>query len=174
VNDSPATRCFVAAGVSDPGVLQELATLPLAEIDAICRSVAEQPHSYNPPGLIVALARTGFGAALRRKHDHGARCGRGGRAPALQPARTTSRCELAAPSAGAQAPAASSEWSTLWSAAKQLLAERLPVPEFAAWFDITSLVSYSEGQAIIGVPHVFARDTLSSTYQPLIAEVLQT
>jgi chromosomal replication initiation ATPase DnaA len=92
----------------------------------------------------------------------------------MQPARTTSRHELVALGAGAQAPAASSEWSTLWSAAKQLLAERLPAPEFAAWFDITDLVSYDEGQAIIGVPHIFARDTLSSTYQPLIAEVLQT
>jgi hypothetical protein len=42
----------------------ELKNEPLREIEAIVRYVAQQPRCYTPPGLIVALARRKFGAAL--------------------------------------------------------------------------------------------------------------
>jgi hypothetical protein len=174
-SDTPVVRRLITAGVADPNVLQELEALPFPEIDAICRYVAAQPHSYNPPGLIVALARTGLGPALLGRRGSGAvRQRQSGRRAA------TRQTHAAASMAAADLPSAAldakpqSEWSALWTAALQLLRERVPAAEFAAWFEATRLVAYRDGQAVIAVPNVFARETLINAYQALIGDVLQT
>jgi hypothetical protein len=172
--DTPAVRRLIAAGVADPTVLQELQAMPLAEIDAICGYVAAQPHSYNPPGLIVALARTGLGPALLGRRSSNA-------AHQRHPGRRAARpAHAAASTAASDLPSAGpgtetlGEWAALWAAALQLLAERVPAAEFAAWFEATRLVAYRDGQAVIAVPHVFARDTLAGAYHVLLTEALQT
>lgn len=175
VDGTPTVRRLAQAGVADPSVLQELSTRPLAEIEAICRYVAQQPHSYNPPGLIVALARTGLGPALLRRREPSAkRRGGVGRRSAPRSTGSVSCPAPMEPVAVTQGTAEQSERSALWVAAKQLLAERTSATEFAAWLDVTQLVAYRDGEAIIGAPNVFARDTLLSTYQSSIAEVLRT
>lgn len=173
--DTPSVRRLIEAGVADPSVLHELAVMPIAEIEAICRYVAQQPDCYNPPGLIVALARTGLGPALLHRRESSAKRRRG--AGSMSPRRSTgsASCPTAIePLAVTQGTAEQSEWSALWVAAKQLLAERTSAAEFAAWIDITKLVGCRDGEAIIGAPNVFARDTLLSTYRSSIAEVLRT
>lgn len=172
---SPVMGRLIEAGVADPGVLQELDRTPLAEIDAICRYVAAQPNCYNPPGLIVALARSGSGAVLLRKSGTAAARRRSTRR------RTTlrqSEMSAAAPGNEHGTPEAqihpAGEWSELWSAVQTHLAERVPASEFAAWLQETHLVAYREGRAIVGVPNVFARDKLGITYGSAIAEALRT
>lgn len=168
--DTPTVRRLIEVGVADPSVLQELQALPVAEINAICRYVAAQPNSYNPPGLIVALARTGFGPALLRKQ--GAKAAQRSFTGRLDTAgQSAASGELISAAPGADAPG---EWSQLWADSKKLLAERVPTAEFAAWFEATRLITYQPGQAIIGVPNVFARDTLTITYQSLIVDALET
>lgn len=173
LGERPVVRRLVEAGVADRSVLQELASMPLVEIEAICRYVARQPHTYNPPGLIVALARTGLGPALLRRQEPSAGHQRAARGSG-QPRSARAACRGGAEPVAATGEAAPSEWSALWTAARQLLAERMSAAEFAAWLDVTSLVTYHAGQAVIGVPNVFARDMLTSRYQPSIVEVLHT
>lgn len=175
VADAPGVRRLVEAGVADPGVLQDLAAMPLAEIDAICRYVAQQPHSYNPPGLIVTLARTGLGPALLRRRERSTKRRSAAGAVSAPRASGNPPCQATvAPGTAVQETTEPSEWSTLWSTSKQLLAERIAAAEFTAWLDATQLIAWDGGRAVIGVPNVFARDALMSTYQSSIAEVLHT
>lgn len=172
-SESPVIKRLVEAGVADPGVLHELRNTPLAEIDIICRYVATQPNTYNPPGLIVALTRTGMGAALLRQgHQNGCRSRPQRRQRAARQRALEAGLTLPDPTVHPSGTVIPNEWSQLWITAQQLLVERLPETEYAAWFADTKLISHKDGQAVIGVPNVFARESLDLTYRQVISDVL--
>ncbi|HEY0734784.1 MAG TPA: DnaA N-terminal domain-containing protein [Herpetosiphonaceae bacterium] len=62
----------------------------------------------------------------------------------------------------------------IWQRALNHLRQQLPYGEFETWIKATSLIQVAEQQAIVGTPNIFARDKLTETYAPLIAETLHT
>jgi chromosomal replication initiation ATPase DnaA len=66
------------------------------------------------------------------------------------------------------------EYPNLWAVAQTSLAKRIPAAEFAAWIEETRIVAYRDGQAVIAVPNVFARDAIDITFRSDIVDVLQT
>lgn len=62
----------------------------------------------------------------------------------------------------------------IWQRALNHLRQQLPYGEFETWIKATSLIQVAEQQAIVGTPNIFARDKLTETYAPLIADTLHT
>lgn len=69
---------------------------------------------------------------------------------------------------------ASPETPDIWQSALNHLCQQLPYGEFETWIKETSLIQVAEQQAIVGTPNIFARDKLTETYAPLIADTLRT
>ncbi len=170
--DTPATRKLIEAGVDNGTVLQELNAKPVAEIAAVCRYVAAQPNSYNPPGLVVALSRQGFGAQLLRRH----------RNSYAQPGVSVCRpepngslieqkpvLEESAPDT-CMRPGAYVE---LWTRIQAELAQQIPHVEFDTWIKETYLAALTNDRAFIGTPNVFARDKLAIDYRDVLVHALQ-
>jgi hypothetical protein len=169
--DAPATptaRCLVQAGVLDI-MSNELKDEPLREIDAIVRYVAQQPHCYNPPGLIVALARAKFGAALLHspRPDQAAGPRRRGSAGGA-----ASGGAMGHPDAR-RAPAPNPT-DPRWDQVLAALKLQVSVSEFTTWLTATWLVEVADGVATIATPNIFARETLEGRFLPLITGALQT
>ncbi|MDP9315449.1 MAG: helix-turn-helix domain-containing protein [Chloroflexota bacterium] len=172
IADTPTTRRLLEAGVDNRAVLQELSAKPVAEIAAVCRYVAAQPNSFNPPGLIVELSRQGFGARLLRRHRSGQ----------AQPGVPVSRLEingnlieqkpvLEDPAIGARMrPGAYVE---LWTRIQVELAQQMPHAEFDTWIKETYLAALTNDRAFIGTPNVFARDKLAIDYRDVLVHALQ-
>ncbi len=174
LNDNRVVQRLIQAGVADPGVLQELQNTPLSEIEAVCRYVAAQQNCYNPPGLVVSLVRAGIGAALLRKSCIPAERQRSGRRRSTGHRTVRASTAPSYTSSASRSEAEIGDGTTdLWTAAQAVLAERIPASEFAAWLQETRIVAYRDGQAVIGVPNVFARDKLDIMYRSDIVEVLQ-
>jgi hypothetical protein len=62
----------------------------------------------------------------------------------------------------------------LWQGVLNDLRQHLPYSEFETWIKETTLIQVAEQQAIVGTPNIFARDKVSETYVPLIANTLQS
>ncbi len=172
IGNTPVTRHLIEAGVTNGAVLQELNTKPVAEIAAICRYVAAQPNSYNPAGLVVALARQGFGTLLLRPH----RVRRPQpKWPAYGSADQARQDEQSSAQDGRLRDkyVPSNEHVQLWADVQATLAQRMPLSEFDTWIRETYLAALTDDQAFIGTPNVFARDKLSMDYLNAIADALQ-
>lgn len=81
-----------------------------------------------------------------------------------------------APTIPADTPAASnsrdSPLDARWSRVQAALREQLPAHEFETWLAETRLIACADGQAIVGVPNIFARDKLTDSYAAHITEAL--
>ncbi len=171
-SDVPATPVMhqlMEAGVDNVAVLQELSAKPLAEITAVCRYVAHQPNSYNPPGLIVALARHGFGQALLRRKGRGqqlqARCN-----PRHQIGTDQNMPIQAVPSLSHEMPPR--EQSELWTKTQAVLEAAVPRNEFDTWIKESYLAALTDNYVVIGASNVFTRDKLQTVYREAIVEAL--
>lgn len=87
---------------------------------------------------------------------------------------TASAPSSASPSTvqGHTSEAASPQSPDIWQRALDRLRQQLPYGEFETWIKETSLIQVDEQQAIVGTPNIFARDKLTETYAPLIADTL--
>jgi hypothetical protein len=165
------TQRLIHTGVLDI-IADELKDEPLPEIDAIVRYVAQQPHCYNPPGLIVALARAKFGATLlhsaRPNHAAGQRRSNGSRgaASAGAPSHPDAR--------HAPVDLASRPGDPRWQRVLDLIKPQVAADEFTTWLSATWLVEVVDGVATIATPNVFARETLEGRFLPLITAALHT
>lgn len=59
-------------------------------------------------------------------------------------------------------------WQSLWQSVHVALAGAVPPYEYETWLRETALLDVSHGTAIVGVPNVFARDTVASRYRDAI------
>lgn len=57
----------------------------------------------------------------------------------------------------------------IWQEILQLIDKELKKPSFETWFKSTNLISYENGQLIVMVPNIFAKDWLDQRYLPLIS-----
>ncbi|MBV9790343.1 MAG: hypothetical protein JOZ51_19285, partial [Chloroflexi bacterium] len=109
----------------------------------------------------------------RLPHDHpklppsSAQSQRGSAASAPSPVSTPA-------AQGHTSEAASPQSPDVWQRALAQLRQQLPYGEFETWIKETSLIQVDEQQAIVGTPNIFARDKLTETYAPLIADTLRT
>ena len=60
----------------------------------------------------------------------------------------------------------------MWDAALGVLQLEVPKADFAAWFRDTHFVSGSDDEVVIGVPTVFAKETVERKYLPLVSKAL--
>ncbi|HEX6291907.1 MAG TPA: DnaA N-terminal domain-containing protein [Herpetosiphonaceae bacterium] len=159
---SPVVQPLATIGVCGPGVLDELSGYAGDEIAAICRYVARQRNSYNPAGLAVFLARSGFGRALLRTRQ----------GPAAQP--VPHLAPVAPPTGAADAPghARDSRLVALWTEAQAQLAQQMTTHEFVTWVQETQLVALDETRAVVGVPTIFAREQVQAVYAQQMADAL--
>lgn len=152
------TDALRAAGLTDPLVINELQAEPLHEIQAIIRYVSRQRHIDNPPGLIVALARTKVGTAL------------------CTPTHTLlgtqrRRVPAAVPVPAATSPVKKVADQPVSMVADQIeaqlhgqLRERLAPNEWAIWCIDLHLLDITNDNAIMGVPNCLVRDMLARQY----------
>ena len=69
-------------------------------------------------------------------------------------------------------PPVSRSAADIWQMALNDLALSMPAPTFETWVRDTNVLSYEDGEFVIGVPHAFARDWLSKRLQPQIKRIL--
>ncbi len=141
---NPVTGALQAAGLTDPVVINELQGEPLNEIEAIIRYVARQRHIDNPPGLIVALARTKAGVALCRSSRSRPK------APCQVPPVTSSVIQGAAGT-----PSAEPEITAQISAHLQ---RHIAPDVWTVWFANLCVLDITETSMVVGVPNCLARD----------------
>jgi hypothetical protein len=77
-----------------------------------------------------------------------------------------------APSASAQAEPLDATLTQTWQQVLHCLRQALPAQEFLTWFSDAALVHLTPERAVVGVPNIFARDTLTQCYQAQIAQAL--
>lgn len=177
----------------------QLQQTPLDELRAVSRYLDQQHNVKNRPRLFAALAVQGFGGLLlagrapqRLAHGkHGS-----GRAPQAQGARAddhlkyvsgalapyiqggSTQLEAAAVPAdpGSQAVPAEppSPIRQTWQQVLELMRPTLTEGEFRTWFADARLLQVEDGQAVIGTPHIFAREKLTDCYQAQLIEALRT
>ncbi len=152
------TDALRAAGLTDPLVINELQAEPLHEIQAIIRYVARQRHIDNPPGLIVALARTNVGAALCTP-PHRPLGTRRQRVPAAVPvpAATSAVNRVADQPVNRVA-------DQIEAQLHGQLRQRLAPDEWAIWCTDLHLLDITNDNAIMGVPNCLVRDVLGRQY----------
>lgn len=61
----------------------------------------------------------------------------------------------------------------LWRTTLSALARQLPAGEFETWLRSSELLEIREQQAVIGVPHIFAREKVATLYADIIEGQLQ-
>ena len=59
-----------------------------------------------------------------------------------------------------------------WQAALGALQVEVPKADFAAWFQEAQFISAHEDELVVGVPTVFAKETVERKYQPLVAQAV--
>jgi hypothetical protein len=77
-----------------------------------------------------------------------------------------------APQPEAQAEPPSATLTQTWQQVLDALRQALPAQEFLTWFSDAALVDLTPERAVVGVPNIFARDTLTQCYQAQIAQAL--
>lgn len=60
----------------------------------------------------------------------------------------------------------------LWREAQAQLAQQIPLHEFVTWLQETCLVALDDNRAVVGVPNIFARDTVQTAYAQRIKDVV--
>ncbi len=174
---SPTTHLLEHAGVLDITILNELRDEPVTEIDALIRYVRSQPNAWNPPGLLVALAREKFGRRLINRQaqhpysDHRAhqskkrQSGSGSISslPADAAASLHKHVDVNNPD----------DHAGLWQRVLERLQEDVPEQEFSIWLQETAVVDVTDDVVIVGTPNIFARDTLEARYQTVIVAAIR-
>ncbi|HEX6292907.1 MAG TPA: DnaA N-terminal domain-containing protein [Herpetosiphonaceae bacterium] len=160
---SPTVQPLATIGVCGPGVLDELSSYAGDEIAAVCRYVTRQRNSYNPAGLAVFLARSGFGRTLVRDNH---RSGVAQQVPSRSLVASTSS------TADAPAPPGDPRLVDLWTQVQAQLAQQIPAPAFVTWVQETQLVALDDAQAVVGVPTIFAREQVQAVYAQQMGDVL--
>ena len=87
--------------------------------------------------------------------------------------RSSAAAQRPAP-APAPEPRGTTTTAAVWSAVKTAIAAQLPRQEFDTWFTDAALVALTGEQAIVSVPHVFAREALERSYATLIHQSVCT
>ena len=59
-----------------------------------------------------------------------------------------------------------------WEAALGVLQVEIPKADFAAWFDHAEFVSATEQELVVGVPTVFAKETVERKYRPIVSRAV--
>ncbi len=150
LNPNPVTQALQAAGLTDPVVINELQGEPLNELEAIIRYVARQKHIDNPPGLIVALARTKAGAALCRS-------------PRSRPKAPTSLPQVA-PLVIPEVSHAHRVDPQITAHLQAHLQSHIAPDVWFVWFSELHVLDITEQRMVLGVPNCLARDYLEREY----------
>ncbi len=153
---NPVTEVLQAAGLTDPVVINELHQESLAEIQAIIRYVARQRHIDNPPGLIVALARTKAGAALCRASR--SRPNGPFQVPPVTPP---------------VIPGAADTHSVDPQISAQIeshLQTHIPLDVWSVWFSEFAVLDITERRMVVGVPNCLARDVVAREYVSVLID----
>ena len=61
-----------------------------------------------------------------------------------------------------------------WQQVLDVLQQQVTASEYTAWLADTTLLELDTEWAIVGVPNIFARETVRATYQEAIAQALRT
>ncbi len=160
---------------------------PLDELRAVSRYLDQQRNVQDRARLFAWLASRDFGAQLLQ-----------GRAPSTKPRssravatnlhtyvsgelsyliqsgaadRTPSEVATGEEPNGSDIKDAAALKQT-WQAVLDDLRQQLDPAEYATWLEPSSLVALTPDQAIIGTPHIFARDTVQQRYQTELAVAL--
>jgi hypothetical protein len=189
LNDAKPTTSMdrlEAEGVFDRDVLQELRWQPVAQVEQVIRYVACCRTRDDPrrPGLIVHLLRQGFASRPCGRHSPAAdrprspgRCDH--RGCSGQPVRAVLPADgLAIGIASAVQPTTSTsaanaaELDHIWQQVLTQLDALVEGPAYDTWLAPSRLLLLDDGEAVVGVPNVFARDELVRTYAAQVEAVL--
>ena len=177
----------------------QLQQQPIEELRAVSRYLDQQSNVRDRARLFAALGVGGFGAVLlagrapqrppHAKHRRGcppqahpARADdhlnyvAGALTPYLQGGSVPPESAAAPPDSAAQAVHAAPPSPTMqaWEQVLDLVRPTLTEGEFRTWFAEARLLQVEDGQAVIGTPHIFAREKLTDCYQAQLAEALRT
>ncbi len=156
VNTNPVTEALQAAGLTDPVVINELQGEPLNEIEAIIRYVTRQRHIDNPPGLIVALARTKAGSALCRSSRSRPK------APFRVPPVTSPVIHGTSGTPSAEFEITAQIFAHLQS--------HIEPEAWSVWFSEFHVLDITEQHVVVGVPNCLARDYLEREYMAVLTD----
>ncbi|HEY0602489.1 MAG TPA: DnaA N-terminal domain-containing protein, partial [Herpetosiphonaceae bacterium] len=184
-------------GVQGFYLAPQLQQQPIEELRAVSRYLDQQHNVRDRARLFAALAVGGFGGLLlagrapQRPAQAQPRSGRapqaqaahpqdhlkyvsGALAPYIQSGSAPPESAAAPPDPGPQMVQAESPSPTrqTWQQALAALGHVLPASEIATWFAEAQLLQFDDGLAVVGVPNIFARDTLATCYQTQIAQAL--
>ena len=167
---------------------------PADELRAVSRYLDQQHNVRDRARLFASLAAGGFGALLlsgqaqrppqksrrpaaaaQRPDDH-LKYVSGALAPYIKggPVQGDPAPALSdpGPSLTDQAQPPSATLTQIWQQALEHLRLALPASEVATWFNDAALLDLDNERAVVGVPNIFARETLTRCYQAQIAQAL--
>jgi hypothetical protein len=157
-SDDPRRALLVQAGLSPHlltrGMSEDYLRAWLQEADARAAELT------NRVGWLTWGIRSGHWP-----HEH----------PQLQGRRASERRPPPPPPAPPPTPISAEQqaWQALWSAVQTRLSADVGAQEYATWLENTALLELTPGQAVVGTPNIFARETVAEQYAPLIAAALQ-
>ncbi|HEX6287897.1 MAG TPA: DnaA N-terminal domain-containing protein [Herpetosiphonaceae bacterium] len=188
--DREVTQLLEREGVADFFLAPMLSQKSLDELRAVSTYLNHQRNVVDRPKLFAWLVSRDFGAQLlsgkhtrRRKQRpqppadgqtylsgelayliQGWSAAQEDAPPDAQP--------VPAPSASQDGGAPPSTLTETWQQVLDRLRQALPASEFVTWFQDAALVDLTTERAVVGVPNIFARETLTQCYQAQIAQAL--
>ncbi len=168
-------------GLSDYYLVPVIQQKSPAELQAISSYLDQQRNVRDRQRLFAWLASRDFGAQLLRggsepassrpaskqRTHRRAQPREAGQARSMRSSRRDAgHCPTTPARAGAE------DLAQIWQQVIAQLQPVLPPDAFATWLTDTTLLALDD-RAVVGTPHVFARDVLQSEYAPVLAQAAQ-